>query len=208
MQWNSPCTVSSFKKNALDGTQKIKVLWENYDLQLPGLSWWDSTDIWGQTDPFISLIISIQWQSYRKIRKHHIIGVLSCFSRVQLFAAIWTVAHQAPPSVGFSRQAYWSGLPFPSPGDLTHPGIESAPLTSPALQAGSHLWRSLPHRRAVEILRFMERILWEIQWNLVILSCHGGNKWVPSYTLLGQRSLQYHTARERQWKINITAAVR
>ena len=44
----------------------------------------------------------------------------------------WTVAHQAPLSVGFSRQEYWSGLPFPSPGDLPNPGIEPGP---PALQA-------------------------------------------------------------------------
>ena len=43
----------------------------------------------------------------------------------------WTVAHQAPLSMGFSRQEYWSGLPFPSPGDLPNPGIE---LRSPALQ--------------------------------------------------------------------------
>ena len=43
-------------------------------------------------------------------------------SRVRLFATPWTVAYQAPPSVGFSRQEYWSGLPFPSPGDL-NPGI-------------------------------------------------------------------------------------
>ena len=44
----------------------------------------------------------------------------------------WTVAHQAPPSMGFSRQEYWSGLPFPSPGDLPNPGIEPR---SPTLQA-------------------------------------------------------------------------
>ena len=44
----------------------------------------------------------------------------------------WTVAHQAPPSMGFSRQEYWGGLPFPSPGDLPDPGIEPR---SPALQA-------------------------------------------------------------------------
>ena len=44
----------------------------------------------------------------------------------------WTVAHQAPPSVGFSRQDYWRGLPFPSPGDLPNPGMEPR---SPALQA-------------------------------------------------------------------------
>ena len=40
------------------------------------------------------------------------------------FATLWTVAHQAPPSMKFSRQEYWSGLPFPSPGDLPDPGIE------------------------------------------------------------------------------------
>ena len=45
---------------------------------------------------------------------------------------LWTVAHQAPPSMGFSRQEYWSGLPFPSPGDLSNPGIKPG---SPALQA-------------------------------------------------------------------------
>ena len=41
-----------------------------------------------------------------------------------LFATPWTVAHQAPPSMGFSRQEYWSGVPFPFPGDLPDPGIE------------------------------------------------------------------------------------
>ena len=45
-------------------------------------------------------------------------------SLVQLFATPWTVAYQAPPSVGFSRQGYWSGLPLPSPGYLPNPGIE------------------------------------------------------------------------------------
>ena len=53
-------------------------------------------------------------------------------SHVRLFATPWTVAHQSPPSMGFSRQEYWSGLPFPSPGDLPDPGIEPK---SPALQA-------------------------------------------------------------------------
>ena len=53
-------------------------------------------------------------------------------SHVQLFATPWTVAYQAPPSMKFSRQEYWSGLPFPSPGDLPHPGIEPGSL---ALQA-------------------------------------------------------------------------
>ena len=54
------------------------------------------------------------------------------FSCVRLFATPWTVTHQAPPSMGFSKQEYWSGLPFPSPGDLPHPGIEPR---SPSFQA-------------------------------------------------------------------------
>ena len=57
---------------------------------------------------------------------------MKSLSRVQPFATPWTVAYQAPPSMGFSRQEYWSGLPFPSPEDLPDPGIEPG---SPALQA-------------------------------------------------------------------------
>ena len=53
-------------------------------------------------------------------------------SRVRLLATPWTVAYQALPSMGFSRQEYWRGLPFPFPGDLPNPGIEHG---SPALQA-------------------------------------------------------------------------
>ena len=65
-------------------------------------------------------------------------------SRVRLFATPWTVAHQAPPSMGFSRQEYWSALPFPSPGDLPDPGIEPK---SPALQADS--LTSEPPRKSI-----------------------------------------------------------
>ena len=69
---------------------------------------------------------------------------LSHFSCVRLFVTLWTVAHQAPLSRGFSSQEYWSGLPCAPPGDLPHPGIEPA---SCALQADSLLlsyWGS-PH---------------------------------------------------------------
>ena len=62
--------------------------------------------------------------------------VLSRFSHVRLFATLWTVAHQAPLCVGFSRQEYWSGLPFPPPGDLPDLGIKPASLMSPALAGG------------------------------------------------------------------------
>ena len=59
-------------------------------------------------------------------------------SRVQLFATPWTVAHQAPLSMEFSRQRDWSGLPFPTPGDLPDPEIKSMSLASPALTYSSH----------------------------------------------------------------------
>ena len=54
--------------------------------------------------------------------------MLSHFSCVRLFAALWTVAHQAPLSMGFSRQEYWSGLPCPPLGDLPDQGIEALTL--------------------------------------------------------------------------------
>ena len=57
---------------------------------------------------------------------------MKSLSRVQLFVTPWTVAYQGPPSMGFSRQEYWSGLSFPSPEDLPDPGIEPR---SPTLQA-------------------------------------------------------------------------
>ena len=57
-------------------------------------------------------------------------------SGVQLFVTLWTVALQAPLSMEFSRQEYWSGLPFPPAGDLPDPGVEPRSLVSPALAGG------------------------------------------------------------------------
>ena len=62
--------------------------------------------------------------------------MLSHFSRVRLFAALWTVAHQAPLATGFPRQEHWSGVPFPSPGGLPDPEIELTSLTGPELADG------------------------------------------------------------------------
>ena len=59
---------------------------------------------------------------------------MKSLSHVRLFVTPWTVAYQAPQSMEFSRQEYWSGLPFPSPEDLPNPGVEPG---SPALQADS-----------------------------------------------------------------------
>ena len=74
----------------------------------------------------------------RKGKRGHIFkheSEMKSLSHVQLFVTPWTVAYQAPPFMGFSRQGYWSGLPFPSPGDLPDPGFEPR---SPALRAGTY----------------------------------------------------------------------
>ena len=63
--------------------------------------------------------IKKRWQEYTESEVK-----VKLLSRVRLFATPRTVAYQTPPSMGFSRQEYWSGLPFPSPGDLSDPGIE------------------------------------------------------------------------------------
>ena len=73
--------------------------------------------------------------------------MLSCFSCVRLCVTPWTVAHQAPLSMAFSRQEYWSSLTFPLPEDLPDPGMEPTSLTSPALAGGfftaSATWEDL-----------------------------------------------------------------
>ena len=63
-----------------------------------------------------------------------VVVVVRRFSCVQIFAAPWTVGQQAPLSMGFSQPEYWSGLPFPPPGDRPSRGIETASPASPALQ--------------------------------------------------------------------------
>ena len=62
---------------------------------------------------------------------------MKSLSRVRLFVTPWTVVYQVPPSMGFSRQGYWNGLPFSSPGDLPNPGIKPV---SPALQTDTLLY--------------------------------------------------------------------
>ena len=77
---------------------------------------------------------------------------------------LWTVAHQAPLSMAFSRQEYWSGLPHPSPGDLPNPGIEPEPPMSPALQADS-----LPLSHGESPLDFIYDIwdIWFFSWKTI-----------------------------------------
>ena len=95
------------------------------------------------------VIVSGGQQRDSAIQIHESKMKVKSLSRVQLFATPWTVAYQAPPSMGFSRQECWSGLPFPSPGDLPDPGIEPR---SPALRADTlpseppgHVSKPLPN---------------------------------------------------------------
>ena len=79
-------------------------------------------------------------------------------SRVQLFVTPWTVAYHAPLSMEFSRQEYWSGLPFPSPEDLTNPGIEAGSPTlytdtSPSEPLRKSVWKRAAYNFLVTIIR-------------------------------------------------------
>ena len=73
---------------------------------------------------------------YESLQQCKVKVKVKLLSRVGLFATLWTAAYQAPPSMGFYRQECWSGLPFPSPGDLPDPRIDPG---SPALQADALL---------------------------------------------------------------------
>ena len=88
---------------------------------------------------------------------------LSC---VRLFATPWTIAHQASPSMGFSRQEYWSGLPFPSPRDLPHPGIEPR---SPTLLADA-LTSEPPGKKEFPAAAVVKTVLLRAQ--VSIPGCH------------------------------------
>ena len=103
--------------------------------------------------------------------------VLSCFSCVWFFAALWTVAHQPSLSVGFSRQKYWSGLVCPPLGNLPEPGIEPKSLTSPTLAdrffTTSATWET--HILYVYMYMYIVYILYPLicPWTLRLLSCLG-----------------------------------
>ena len=99
-----------------------------------------------------------------------IMCVLNHFSHVWLFVTLWTVAPQAPPSMGFSRQEYWNGLPCPPPGDLPDPGIEHASLTSPALAGRlfttSDTWEALSSHFKIgysELLWWLSLLAWDFK---------------------------------------------
>ena len=91
-----------------------------------------------QENHVISLDFTCPCISAQPILKSHCpVCILSRFNSARLFVIYWTVARQAPLSMGFSRQEYCNGLPCPPPGDLTNPGIEPRSPVVPALQVDS-----------------------------------------------------------------------
>ena len=121
----------------------------------------------------------------------NVVWVLSHFSCVWLFVILWTRACQAPLFMGFSKEEYWSGLPFPSPGDLPNPGIEPTSLTSPAM-AGEFFttyatWEAHPILILAVYKIWMGKLLyikspkarvsvcwggWKVYWNITINSAN------------------------------------
>ena len=103
----------------------------------PALGAWNLSLRTAREVPHFSINLKLfqKWcYHFKQIRCSYVCRKVKSLNRVQLFATPWTVALQAPPSMGFSKQGYWSGLPFPSPGELPDPGIEPG---SPTLQADS-----------------------------------------------------------------------
>ena len=104
--------------------------WQPTPVFLPGkFHGWRSLASYSTWGCRIKLTLSPLLFSCYSVDKRKKVKSLSC---VRFFATPWTVAYEAPPSMKFSRQEYWSVLPFPSPGDLPKPGIK---LGLPALQA-------------------------------------------------------------------------
>ena len=93
--------------------------------------------------PYLYPLVPSSWIMLKKMKEtklHHsnVKVKAKLLSRVRLFVTLWTEAHHTPPSMGFSRQEYWSGLPFPSPGDLPEPGMEPKSLELQMLYPLSH----------------------------------------------------------------------
>ena len=112
-KYKKKTTTTSKEWNSMELEIRFCRTWEEIRLQASGLTSYGT--------PFKGLILeSIIWSEVKSL------------SRVWLFVTSWTVAYWTPPSMGFSRQEYWRGLPFPSPGELPDPGIKPR---SPALRA-------------------------------------------------------------------------
>ena len=178
----------------------------------------------------MSALVSCELMGKRKKSQSHnavpilrvcaIFGVHACMlSHVQLFATLWTVAHQAPLSMGFSRQEYWSGLTFPTLRDLPVPGIKSESVVSPALAGrffttvpprklnlwkGGVRWAELTLKRDRWVERYKERcsrsaLLWSEHLN-------GPRDWEGFRQLQGSYATSQHSpVRPRMcWKPHVS----
>ena len=112
---------------------------------------------------------------------------MKSLSRVRLFATLWTVAHQVPPSMGFSRQEYWSGLPCPSPGDFPNSGTEPRSSTLQADSLPSEL-PGKPKNTGVGSLSLLQGIFLTQELNQGFLHCrqilYQIAKWQPTLVFL------------------------
>ena len=98
--------------------------------------------------------------------------MLSCFSHVWLFVTLWTIARQAPLSMGFSRKEYWSGFPCPPPGDLPNSGIEPMSLLSPGLTGGffttGTTWEAqYVHTSGMKSWQTLTEYIWSMTWDFI-----------------------------------------
>ena len=137
--------------------------------------------------------------------------MLTCFSCVWLSATLWSVAHQAPLSMGFSRQEYWSGLPCLPPGDLSDPGIKPASLMSPALAGGfittSATWEAVMvssfHLIQLSVGRYQRSLSKGVMCVDVIVPS-GMWSTLPPQISVGDRACWHHRCIRREQKRFIT----
>ena len=134
--------------------------------------------------------------------------MFSCFSHVQLFATPQTVAHHTPLSMGFSRQEYWSELPFLSPGDPPNPGTE---LKSPVLQVDSLLlshreeWLQLKRQQITNVGKDVEKREPSYTVGRNVNSCNhdgkqykGSSKKIKNRTTTNEKTKEAQTKKERE----------
>ena len=146
--WGSKCSLTSAEMPSLWGLQLPSRDKNVAIIQVPSASWQSERGVseWLPVDkyrPSGLIFILFFWKVCMcifwiidNVSLGSYVCMLNRFSRVQLFETLWTLVYQASLSRGFSRQEYWSGLPFPSPGDLPDPGIEPTSLIPPALADG------------------------------------------------------------------------
>ena len=132
------------------------------ECKLPWLVYRDCYQLTAQSWYIMSIWESFSWR--RLNQKPSVLRVkVKSLSHVWLFATPWTVASQASPSMGFSRQVYWSGLPFPSPGDLPNPGMEPRFLPLWADSLPSEPQRNLRKKSSQGMVKFhlSQSLVWE-----------------------------------------------